>query len=132
MPAPALALGTIGQIAMPVRDPARAHAFYRDILRLPFLFEAAPLAFFDCGGVRLMLTLPSSPEHDHPGSILYFRVPDIGAAHAELAGRGVKFKDAPHRIARLPDHDLWMTFFDDTEGNVLALMSEVPVGEAAV
>ena len=72
-----------------------------------------------------------SPEHDHPGSVLYFRVPDIAAAHTELAGRGVTFTDVPHRIARLPDHDLWMTFFEDTEGNVLALMSEVPGREAA-
>ena len=131
MPASALALGALGQIAMPVRDPARGLAFYRDILRLPFLFEAPPLSFFDCGGVRLMLTLPSSAEYDHPGSILYFRVRDIAAAHAELTGRGVRFKDTPHRVARMSDHELWMTFFEDSEGNTLALMAEVPLGEAA-
>jgi catechol 2,3-dioxygenase-like lactoylglutathione lyase family enzyme len=131
MPAPALALGPLGQIAMPVRDPARGLAFYRDILRLPFLFEAPPLSFFDCGGVRLMLSVPSAPEYDHPGSILYFEVPDIAAAHAELSGRGVRFKDTPHLLARLPDHELWMTFFEDSEGNTLALMAEVPHGGAA-
>jgi len=131
MPSDALALGTIGQIAMPVRDPARGLAFYRDVLRLPFLFAAPPLAFFDCGGVRLMLTLPSSPEYDHPGSILYFRVPEIRAAQAELEARGVRFTQGPHRVARLPDHELWLAFFPDTEGNTLALMGEVPLTEGA-
>jgi methylmalonyl-CoA/ethylmalonyl-CoA epimerase len=125
----ALALSAIGQIAMPVRDPARATAFYRDVLRLPFLFAAPPLAFFDCGGVRLMLTVPESAAHEHPGSILYFRVPDIGAAHAELAARGVRFEQPPHRIATLSDHELWLAFFADGEGNTLALMGEVPLTE---
>jgi len=131
MPAGSLALSAIGQIAMPVRDPVRAAAFYRDVLRLPFLFAAPPLAFFDCGGVRLMLTVPESAQHDHPGSILYFRVADIAAAHAELTLRGARFEGAPHRVARLPDHELWLAFFDDGEGNTLALMGEVPLAEGA-
>ena len=119
-------LGPIGQIALPVRDPERATAFYRDTLRLPFLFAAPPLAFFDCGGIRLMLSIPETSELEPPGSVIYFRVPDIEAAHADLAARGVVFRGAPHLIARLSDHELWMAFFDDTEGNVLALMGEVP------
>jgi methylmalonyl-CoA/ethylmalonyl-CoA epimerase len=119
-------LGPIGQIALPVRDPERATAFYRDTLRLPFLFAVPPLAFFDCGGVRLMLSVPETPELAPPGSVIYFRVPDIAAAHADLSARGVAFRDAPHLIARLSDHELWMAFFDDTEGNLLALMGELP------
>jgi catechol 2,3-dioxygenase-like lactoylglutathione lyase family enzyme len=118
-------LGSIGQIARPVHDVARAAGFYRDILGLTFLFSTPQLAFFDCAGIRLMLSLPSATEFDHPGSILYFRVPDISAAHDELAGRGVTFRGPPHRVARLPDHDLWLAFFDDLDGNTLALMSEV-------
>lgn len=118
-------LSTLGQIAMTVHDAPRATAFYRDQLGLRFLFSAGAMSFFDCGGVRLMLSLPSSPEYDHPGSILYFKVDDIGAAHETLLGRGVHFKGAPHLVARMPDHELWMAFFDDTEGNTLALMSEV-------
>ena len=129
MPAGPLALSAIGQIAMPVRDPARATAFYRDVLRLPFLFDAPPLAFFDCAGIRLMLTVPEVAEHDHPGSILYFRVADIASAHAELSARGVRFTATPHCVARLSDHELWLAFFPDGEGNTLALMSEVPLGE---
>jgi predicted enzyme related to lactoylglutathione lyase len=72
-----------------------------------------------------MLSLPESSEFDHPASIIYFRVGDIHGAHAVLQSRGVTFKDSPHLIARLPDHDLWMAFFEDPEGNTLALMSEI-------
>lgn len=122
----ARSLGAIGQISMNARDLGRAVAFYRDQLGLPLLFEVPPkMAFFDCGGVRLMLSLPESAEYDHPGSVLYFTVPDIQAAYADLSARGVTFAGAPHLIARMPDHELWMAFFRDPEGNTLALMSEV-------
>jgi methylmalonyl-CoA/ethylmalonyl-CoA epimerase len=121
-----LRLGELGQIAMPVRDLDRASAFYRDKLKLAPLFTAPGLAFFDCAGVRLMLAMPETPEFDHPGSVLYFLVPEIQAAHDELASRGVRFRGAPHVIAKMPTYDLWMAFFDDGEGNVLAIMSEAP------
>jgi methylmalonyl-CoA/ethylmalonyl-CoA epimerase len=121
----AATLASVGQIAVRVRDVERATIFYRDALGLSYLFSAPKLAFFDCGGVRLMLTLPESSEFDHPASIIYFRVADIHSAYVQLQGRGVRFKDAPHLIARLPDHELWMAFFDDAEGNTLALMSEI-------
>jgi methylmalonyl-CoA/ethylmalonyl-CoA epimerase len=121
----AATLAGVGQIAVRVHDVERATTFYRDALGLSYFFSAPKLAFFDCGGVRLMLTLPESSEFDHPASIIYFRVADIHSAYAQLQGRGVRFKDAPHLIARLPDHELWMAFFDDAEGNTLALMSEI-------
>lgn len=121
----ALGLSKIGQISMNARDFDRAVHFYRDTLGLPFLFTAPPhLAFFDCDGVRLLLDLPEDKEFDHPGSILYFTVDEIGAIHKTLVARGVVFRKAPHLIARLPDREVWMAFFDDTEGNTLALMSE--------
>jgi methylmalonyl-CoA/ethylmalonyl-CoA epimerase len=116
----------IGQIAINVYDVNRATAFYRDTLGLRHLFTAGQLAFFDCAGVRLMLSPPEKPEFDHPSSILYFAVPDIGAAHRRLLQNGVHFEDEPHMIARMPDHDLWMTHFHDSERNLLAMMSEVP------
>jgi catechol 2,3-dioxygenase-like lactoylglutathione lyase family enzyme len=115
----------LGQIAINVREPSRAAAFYRDILGLPLLFSAGELTFFDCGGVRLMLTRPGKPEFDHPSSILYFKVADITAAHQRMLKAGVHFEDQPHIIARMPGHDLWMAFFRDTEQNLLGLMSEV-------
>jgi len=116
----------LGQIHIRTRDVERAAEFYEKVLGLKLLFKAPPgLAFFDCGGVRLMLNPPEKPEFDHPSSILYFAVPDIKAAHAAMKGKGVRFEDEPHLIARLPDHDLWMTHFHDSEGNLLALMSEV-------
>jgi methylmalonyl-CoA/ethylmalonyl-CoA epimerase len=117
-------LGRIHQIAQPIHDIDRAVTFYREALGLPFLFAAPPnLAFFDCGGVRLMLS-PPSPGHDHPGSVLYFAVGDILAAHAALAARGVAFSEPPKKIATLPDREVWLAAFADTEGNPLALMSE--------
>lgn len=118
-------LADIGQIAIPVRDVERATTFYRDRLGLSYLFSVPKLAFFDCGGVRLMLSLPESGEFDHPSSVIYFRVADIHAAYGLLQSRGVRFRDAPHLIARMPDHELWMAFFEDAEGNTLALMSEI-------
>jgi methylmalonyl-CoA/ethylmalonyl-CoA epimerase len=118
-------LGPIGQIAVRVKDLDRSVAFYESSLGLPLLFRADPsLAFFACGQTRLMLTTPESPRFDHPSSVIYFNVPDIEAAHAELRDRGVGFLDAPHLIARMPDHELWMAFFEDPDANVLALMCE--------
>jgi predicted enzyme related to lactoylglutathione lyase len=121
----AFGLSQIGQIAINVHDTGRAVAFYCDQLGMKLLFSAGQLAFFDAGGIRLMLTPPEKPEFDHPSSILYFKVPDIKQAHATLSQRGVKFEDTPHLIARMPDHELWMTHFRDSENNLLSLMSEV-------
>jgi predicted enzyme related to lactoylglutathione lyase len=117
-------LGPIGQIAMNAHDVDRATTFYAETLKLPLLFRAGALSFFDCGGVRLMLAKAERPEFDHPGSVLYFKVADIDLMHRTLSEAGVAFVDVPHLIARMPDHELWMTFFKDTEGNTLALMCE--------
>jgi len=100
-------------------------SFYRETLGMKFLFQVPKIAFFECGGVRLMLSEPEKPEFDHPASLIYYRVEDIEAAHINLSERGVKFLADPHVVAKLPDHDLWMAFFHDSEGNALALMSEV-------
>lgn len=118
-------LSTIGQIAIVVHDTDRAVEFYRDSLGMKFQFRFGQLAFFDAGGVRIMLTPAEKPEFDHAASILYFKVPDIHASHAELKGRGVVFEDEPHMVAKLPDHELWMCFFRDCEKNLMGLMSEV-------
>jgi methylmalonyl-CoA/ethylmalonyl-CoA epimerase len=126
-PAPAgtPAISSIGQIALTVKDLPRAVAFYRDTLGLPFLFEAANMAFFRCGDVRLMLSPSENPQATH-SSIVYYKTPDIQAMSDALTARGVTFESPAHMIAKMPDHDLWMAFFRDTEGNLLALMSEVP------
>jgi methylmalonyl-CoA/ethylmalonyl-CoA epimerase len=116
----------LGQVAINAKDVDRAVAFYQDKLGLRLLFKAPPgLAFFDCGGVWLMLSRAEKPEFDHPSSVLYFAVPDIQAAYRKLKESGTHFEDEPHLIAKMPAHDLWMAFFRDTEGNLLALMSEV-------
>ena len=118
-------LTQIGQIAINVHDLRRAIAFYRDTLGIRFLFQApGGLAFFDVGGVRLMLGVAENPDFNHPASTLYYKVEDIDGAFMTLTERGVKFIDQPHLIAKLPSHELWMTFFHDSEDNVLALMEE--------
>ena len=124
-------LAKIGQIAITVGDLPRAVAFYRDALGMKLLFEAPPaMAFFDCGGVRLMMSLPEqagSAAGQQFASVIYYSVPDIQQAASALEARGVSFETAPHLVARLPHADLWMGFFRDSEDNVLSLMSEVPV-----
>ena len=119
-------LSQIGQISLNAHDLERAVAFYRDALGLKHLFTVPKMAFFDCGGIRLLLATPEKPEFDHPSSILYFQVGDIQAAHETLVARGVRFESGPHLIAPMPTYDLWMAFFRDSEGNLHALMSEVP------
>lgn len=119
-------LTTIGQIAVPVADLERAVAFYRDTLGMNFLFQAPPgLAFFDLNGVRLLLDVPAKAQSQNFSSILYYKVPDIQAAHQVLTDRGVSFEQPPHLVAKMPDHELWMAFFKDPDSNLLALMSEI-------
>ncbi len=121
-----LGIKNIGQISIIVHDLPRATGFYRDTLGLPLLFTAPNLAFFDCGGVRLMLGPAETPEFDHPSSILYFRVPDLNAAYQQLVEKGVQIFAPPRLIAPMPTYDLWMAAFRDSEGNIHQLMSEVP------
>ena len=125
---PAFGLSQIGQIAVNVRDVARATAFYADILGMKHLFSVSGLSFFDCDGVRLMMEAPEQPEFNHPGSILYYKVPDIQAAYDTLSLRGVQFEDTPHLVASMDTFDLWMAFFRDSEGNLLGIMCEIPKG----
>jgi methylmalonyl-CoA/ethylmalonyl-CoA epimerase len=120
-----MGLSQIGQIAVNVHDVNRATEFYRDKLGMKHLFSAGTLSFFDCGGVRLMLSPPEKPEFNHPSSILYFKVEGIEERFKEMQARGVRFEDKPHVVAPMPTYDLWMTFFRDSENNLLAMMSEV-------
>lgn len=131
-----MTLGPLGQIAVTVRQIERATNFYATAMGLRLLFRAGGLSFFDCGGLRLMLSEPEgtigpvaadAPPVEPtrpPAFVLYFKVDDIDAAQRALAGRGVPFISSPHVVARLPDHDLWLTDFHDNEGNTFALMEE--------
>jgi methylmalonyl-CoA/ethylmalonyl-CoA epimerase len=118
-------LKEIGQLSVNVHDVQRAIRFYRDTLGLHLLFEAPPqMAFFQCGGVRLMLAEPGEPEHDHPSSVIYFKVEDIEATHRTLVERGVTFEGEPHVVHKVEGYELRMAFMRDSENNLLALMSE--------
>ena len=119
-------LSQIGQIAVNAHDLDRAVAFYRDKLGMKLLFTVPPkMAFFDCEGIRLMLSLPDKPEFDHPSSIIYFNVDDIQQASQTLAERGVQFEEQPVFVANMGSYDLWMAAFRDSEDNLLAMMSNV-------
>ena len=124
---PNLTLGQIGQIALRVHDVPRAVSFYRDTLGIKQIPIPAPptMAFFDCAGVRLMLSTPEGSDFDRPGSVLYFTVPDIHTAYRTLKERGAKFVGEPHLIAKLPDYELWMAFLNDPDDNPLAIMAEM-------
>ena len=120
-------LSAIGQIAVNAHDIDRATAFYRDKLGMKHLFSAPPgLAFFDCDGIRLMLSLPAKPEFDHASSIIYFQVDDIQQATQTLSERGVQFEEQPVFVANMGTYDLWLASFRDSENNLLSIMSNVP------
>lgn len=119
-------LKRIGQIAINAHDIERATTFYRQALGLKHLFSVAPkMAFFDCDGLMLMLSLPDKPEFDHPSSIIYFDVNNIHQASETLESRGVQFEEKPTFVANMGSYDLWMAFFRDSEDNLLALRSQV-------
>ena len=122
----AVGIGRIAQVAVTVRDVQRARDFYRDVLELTHLFDAPPrMSFFACGDVRLLLGEAEDGESAPGTSIVYFDVPDPALAHERLAARGVEFVQPPHRVADLGERELWLAFFRDSEGNVMALSSEV-------
>jgi methylmalonyl-CoA/ethylmalonyl-CoA epimerase len=123
-----LDIGRIGQIALATTDVDRAEAFFETALGLRKLYRFGDLVFFDCAGTRLMVSASADAAEVARASVLYFRVADIALAAAELKRRGVAFVDSPHRIAEMEDHDLWMTFFRDPDGHLLALMQEAPKG----
>jgi predicted enzyme related to lactoylglutathione lyase len=118
-------LAQIGQISVNAVDIERAVVFYRDTLGMQFMFQAGQMAFFDCNGIRLMLSLPEKPEFNHPGSVIYYKVEDIKRVYEAFIERGVAFISEPHVVAKMGSMDVWMAFFRDSEGNTLALTSEV-------
>jgi predicted enzyme related to lactoylglutathione lyase len=127
--APDLALGSIGQIMIPVADVERATAFYRDVLRIPFLFAFPGMAFFDADGVRLYLDTPTEPGYQGVATI-YFRVTGIVDAARELQTRGAELVSKPHRVFDDGTSVLWLAFFRDPDGNNIGLMEEVPKTDA--
>ena len=118
-------LSEIRQIAITVSDVGTALPFYRDVLGLTFLFSPAPtLAFLNAGSVRIMLSTPQGAGTVGHNSILYFKVTDIVATHAAIVARGAKNERAPQLTAKMPDHDLWISFVRDPDGNLIGLMEE--------
>ena len=115
----------IGQIGVSIKNMERAIEFYKEVLGLPLLFHTETMAFFDCNGQRLLLSLPEKEEFANSSSIIYFQVEDIKEAFEKLIEKGVSFIDQPHVVAKMGNTETWMTFFKDPEGNTHALMCEV-------
>ena len=119
----------VAQVALPVEDLGRAHAFYRDVLGLTSLFEVSDMAFLMAGNLRLLLGLEPDAEKRKHCSVLYFRVPNAAEGEARLRAHGVEIVGPAHLVARMPDHELWIGFFRDSEGHTMALLSEqAPAG----
>ena len=128
-----LANARIAQLLVPVHDFERGVAFYRDTLGIPFLFSAPPsMAFFDCGGVRLLVGPLPEGEPAQRGSTIYFQVPDIHMVYSSLEAKGVAFRAEPHVVHRTPASELWLAEFSDPDGNQLALMGETPAGDPSL
>jgi methylmalonyl-CoA/ethylmalonyl-CoA epimerase len=126
-----LADAKVAQLLVPIEDFEKGVAFYRDVLGLPFLFAAPPqMAFFNCGGVRLLVGVMPAGQNAQRGSAIYFQVPDIHAVHGSLKSKGVAFRADPHIVHRTPNSELWLAEFADPDGNQLALMSELPTKAA--
>lgn len=118
-------LAGIGQIALVVSDVARAKAFYHGILGLPLLFDAGPnLAFLTAGPVRIMLTTPQGSGEVGKNSILYFRAAAIEATFAAFVAAGARAERPPQLTAKMPDHELWIGFLRDPDGNLVGVMEE--------
>lgn len=122
-------MNQLGQIAIPVSNTDRSEAFYETVLGLRKLYRYGDLSFFDCAGVRLMISPPENGQPVTAGQgALYFRVPDLLLAVADLKAKGAEVFSEPHLTAPMPDHDLWMAFTRDPDGHLIGLMMEAPKG----
>jgi predicted enzyme related to lactoylglutathione lyase len=115
----------IGQIAITVKDVPKAKHFYSEVLGLQALFDAGPnLSFLAAGSVRIMLTTPQGAGEPGKNSVLYFRTKDVENAYRQFVERGANAERPPQLTAKLPDHELWIGFLRDPEGNLVGLMEE--------
>jgi extradiol dioxygenase family protein len=113
------------QVALTVRDLARARAFYRDVLGLPLLFEASGMMFFQLAGLRLLVGAARDAATPIGGSVLYFDAPDFDAVARALEAKGVVFQAEPLVVQRAENRELRLREFLDPDGNALALMGWV-------
>lgn len=118
-------LQKIGQIGVPIKNLKTAIPFYQDTLGLPLLFSTDSMAFFECDGVRILLTLPEKEQFNHPSSVIYFTVEHIKEVYENLLKKNVMFVSEPHVVAKMGEVETWMAFFQDTENNIHALTCDM-------
>ena len=119
----------IYQIAMHAANLDVAEAFYRDVVGAEFIarFDPPGLLFFDFDGVRVLF---ESGGEAKGNSILYLWTDDIDGRFAELQAKGVRFSHPPQAVHKdedgtfgPPGETEWMAFFEDPEGNTVALVT---------
>ena len=71
-----------------------------------------------------MVTTPQGAGEAGKNSVLYFKVTDIIATHAAIVSRGAANERDPQLAAKMPDHELWIGFIRDPDGNLIGLMEE--------
>ncbi len=120
-----IVLKKVGQIAVRVKDVARAAAFYRDTLGMKLQLQQPNLAVLDCGGVTIFLTPPENAVEAGHNSIIYFEVDDIQQTAKSLAARGVTIVEKPNEVGKLGTVSVWIAIFRDSEENLMGLRSMV-------
>ncbi|MDP4553018.1 VOC family protein [Alkalihalobacillus macyae] len=118
-------INRVSQIGIPVQKMERAVQFYKEFLELQLLFETNTMAFFNCDGLRLLLSLSENETFANKSSIVYFEVDEIETTYTRLQKNGVQFLGKPHVVAKMDDTETWMAFFQDSEQNTHAIISEV-------
>ena len=112
------------QIAQRVIDMDASVAFYVELLRSEpsARFDAPAMAFFDLGGVRLML------DPKAPSAIIYLRVKDLAAQWDRIADHG-RVLVPPRPLFTHRDDALgpagtveWQGEIADPAGNVVGLL----------
>ena len=107
----------IGYVIVGVKSLEAAVAFYRDTMGFEFLFSEPEFHFAQFKVGQMLFSLAEGAEETHGtgdrNTGIGFMVPDLDAAHAELAARGVKFTMGPGKMP----WGGYMAMFVDPDGN---------------
>lgn len=114
------------QIAIASADPHTLAVYYRDVVGLPFLFEAGGMHFLQAGPSRLMIYGADAQHSVKGGAIVYLEASDWSAAEAKLEANGAAFAHGAQVVMKEPGRELALRPFTDPEGHKLALMGWRP------
>ena len=108
---------TVGYVIVGVKSLDSAVAFYRDKMGFDFLFSEPEFHFAQFKVGDMLFSLAEGAEETHGtgdrNTGIGFMVPDVDAAHAELAAKGVRFTMGPGKMP----WGGYMAMFVDPDGN---------------